>query len=269
MALQMATDYRFALVTGASSGIGAAFARTIPETTDLLLTGRDSERLVALREELSVGERTVESIPADLTREGDRRALIDKAQALEIDLLINNAGMGQFGAVLENDPQGEVDTVQVNCTAVVDLAVNLLPGMIDRERLAGRRAGLINVSSTFAVQPIPYVATYAASKAFVQSWTEALAEELRHQPVDVLALCPGATRTGMAERAGLRGSIPFAGDPEDVAREALGALGRCTVHVSGAASRAALTPYFLPRRIAAGGLGAVMGFFSRVGTRRT
>jgi short-subunit dehydrogenase len=256
------------LINGASSGIGAAFARAMPETTDLLLTGRDSERLTALREELTVPGRSVESLVADLTRADDRRALIDRASDLEIDLLINNAGMGQFGAVLDNDPRGEVATVEVNCAAPVDLTVNLLPDMIDRARLAGTRAGLINVSSTFAVQPIPYVATYSASKAFIQSWTESLAEELRRKPVDVLALCPGATRTGMAERAGTRGPIPFAADPDDVAREGLAALGRCTIHVCGTASRAALAPYFLPRRVATGGLGAMMGLFSRVGTRR-
>lgn len=263
----MAQDFRFALVTGASGGIGAAFARVIPETTDLFLTGRDSERLTALREELSVGERRVESMVADLNRPEDRQALIARAEELEIDLLVNNAGFGQFGAVLDNDPAGELMTVEVNCTALVALTVGLLPGMRRRAYLLGGRAGLINVSSTFAVQPIPYVATYAASKAFVQSWTEALAEEMRGTPVDILALCPGTTRTEMAERAGLRGGIPFAADPEDVARQGLAALGRCTVHVCGTASRAALTPYFLPRRLAAGGLGAVMGLVSRIGTR--
>lgn len=263
----MVRDYRFALVTGASRGIGAAFARALPETTDLLLTGRDSERLTALREELTVGARRVDSMVCDLGRPDDRQALIGRAEGLEIDLLINNAGLGQFGAVLDNDPDGEVATVEVNCAALVDLSVNLLPGMRERAYLRGARAGLINVSSTFAVQPIPYVATYAASKAFVQSWTEALAEELRGTPVDVLALCPGATRTDMAARAGLRGGVPFAAAPDDVARQGLEALGRCTVHVCGAASRAALTPYFLPRRVAAGGLGAVMGLVSRLGAR--
>lgn len=263
----MAQSYRFALVTGASSGIGEAFARVLPESTHLLLTGRNHDRLSMIAEELQVDERIVEPLAADLTRADDRHRLIQRAGEVEIDLLINNAGLGQFGGVLDNDPQGEVDTVEVNCTAPVDLTVNLLPAMIERARYRGEPAGLINVSSTFAVNPIPYVATYSASKAFILSWTEALAEELRREPVDVLALCPGATRTQMADRAGFRGQIPFRADPEDVAREGLRALGRCTVHVVGGASRAALGPYFLPRRLAAGGLGAVMGLASRMSGR--
>jgi hypothetical protein len=261
-------QHRFALVTGATSGIGAAFARVLPETTDLLLTGRNSEQLVTLREELGVGDRRVETLQADLTRAADRQALIDRAEDLEIDLLVNNAGMGQYGAILDNDPQAEVDTVELNCTAPVALTTALLPGMIERARLDGGRAGVINVSSTFAVQPVPYLATYAASKAFVQSWTEALAEEVRRKPVDVLALAPGTTKTQFGTRSGFGpGNLPFAAEPEDVAREGLKYLGRCTVHVPGPVQRAALTPFFLPRRFATSGLGAVMGVLSRT-TRR-
>ena len=264
----MAGEFGFALVTGASSGIGAAFARTLPSTVNLLLTGRNRDSLGMLAEELTIGDRIVESFAADLTEKADRDALIARAGELEIDLLVNNAGLGQFGAVLANDPKGEVDTVTVNCTAPVDLAVNLLPTMIERARYRGTRAGLINVSSTFAVQPIPFVATYSASKAFLQSWTEALAVELRREPIDVLALCPGATRTDMAKRAGFEVSIPFRADPADVAREGLEALGHQTVHVCGHVSRTALTPYFTPRRIAAGGLGLLMNTANRVAGRR-
>jgi hypothetical protein len=263
----MTVPHSFALVTGASSGIGAAFARVLPDHTHLLLTGRDGERLGALAAELSGGTRIVEPFVADLTKAEDREALIARAGEVEIDLLINNAGLGQFGAVLDNDPHGEVDTVEVNCAAPVDLAVNLLPEMISRARMRGGRAGLINVSSTFAVQPVPYVATYSASKAFVLSWTEALAEELRGKPIDVLALCPGATRTDMARRAGFSRDLPFRADPEAVAREGLTALGRETVHVCGHVSRAALAPYFAPRRLAAGGLGLMMGVASRLSRR--
>lgn len=261
-------EYRFALVTGATGGIGAAFARALPETTDLLLTGRDSERLVALKEELAFGERHIETMACDLTQPDDRQALIARAEELEIDLLINNAGMGNYGAVLDNDPESEVATVEVNCTAPVALTTALLPGMIERARLFGDRAGLINVSSTFAVQPVPYIATYCASKAFIQTWTEALAEELRRKPVDVLALAPGATRTPFAKRAGFGpGRLPFAAEPEQVAREAMRALGRETIHVAGHLNRAALTPYFFPRRVAATGLGSLMSVLTRA-TRR-
>jgi hypothetical protein len=261
-------DHRFALVTGATSGIGAAFARALPETTDLLLTGRDPERLADMQEELSVDGRQVVTMVADLTRPEHRQALIDRAEDLEIDLLINNAGMGKYGAVLDNDPGDEVATVELNCTAPVALATALLPGMIERARLDGGRAGLINLSSTFAVQPVPYLATYTASKAFIQAWTEALAEEVRRKPVDVLALAPGPTKTQFGERSGFTpGSFPFAADPDDVARDGLKQLGKCTVHVSGAVSRAALAPYFLPRRVAGTGLGALLGVVTKA-TRR-
>ena len=264
----MPEAYRFALVTGASSGIGAAFARALPESTHLLLTGRDEARLGVLAEELAVGARVVEVFRADLAERADREALIARAEALEIDMLINNAGMGQFGPVLDNDPDGEVATVSVNCAAPVDLAVHLLPGMLARARYGGTRAGLLNVSSTFAVQPVPHVATYSASKAFLLSWSEALSVELAREPIDVLALCPGATRTDMARRAGLRAEIPCRADPDDVAREGLAHLGHGPVHVVGGVSRTALAPYFLPRRLASGGLGAVMGVASRVAGRR-
>ncbi|SDF55282.1 hypothetical protein SAMN05216241_101439 [Limimonas halophila] len=259
----MASAHRFALVTGATSGIGAAFARTLPAETNLLLTGRSPERLEQMRAELQVGERIVDTLQADLTRGADRARLIERAEAHAVDLLVNNAGMGQFGAVLDNDPQAEIDTTVLNCTAPVELSVRLLPTMLERARVTGRNAGLINVSSTFAVSPVPYVATYSASKAFILSWTEAFAEEVCRQPLDVLALCPGATRTAIAGRAGLRGQVPFAAEPEDVAKQGLRALGRHTVHVCGAGSRAVLTPYFVPRKLAASGLNLAMGFAKR------
>lgn len=264
----MARSHSFALVTGASEGIGRAFARELPESTNLLLTGRNSERLGALAEELQVDGRVVEPFVADLTSASDRQALIDRAGEVEIDLLVNNAGLGQFGGVLDVDPQGEVDTVAVNCVAAVDLTVNLLPAMLERAAVRGERAGLINVSSTFAVQPVPYIATYAATKTFLLTWTEALAEELCRRPIDVLALCPGSTRTGMAARAGFDPQLPFRADPEDVAKAGLHALGRETVHVCGAVSRAALTPYFAPRRLATRGLGVITAAANRVARRR-
>ena len=264
----MPVSQSFALVTGASGGIGSAFARELPESTNLLLSGRNAEQLGALAEELQIGERIVEPFVADLTSQTDREALIARAGELEIDLLVNNAGLGQFGAVLDNDAQGEVDTVEVNCVAAVDLAVNLLPAMLERATYRDARAGLVNVSSTFAVQPVPYFATYSASKAFLLSWTEALAQELCRRPIDVLALCAGSTRTEFGSRAGFQGSLPFQADPADVASAGIHALGRETVHVCGNVSRAALTPYFTPRKLATSGLGFVMNMASRVTSRR-
>lgn len=259
-------DVQSALVTGASSGIGAAFARALPAGTDLLLTGRDAERLSALEAELrAAGDagRRVETLSADLRRDDGREAVIRHAEAMGVDLLVNNAGTGRFAAVLENDLDDERATVEVNVLAPVLLTRALLPGMLNRARREHRRAGLINVASGLAFQPWPYLATYAASKSFVLAYTEALAAELRCEPIAVLALCPGPTRTPFSRRAGYSGSVPGVAEPADVAREGLQALGRRTVHVCGGAARTALTPFLLPRRLVTDGLGLAMSLLGR------
>lgn len=258
------TIYRFALVTGASSGIGAAFARRLPAETNLLLTARNAEALTNAQHALSRPGRTVEVLAADLATEEGRQALVSKAEALGIDLLINNAGVGAFGEVLANTPDEERATIELNVTAVAVLTRALLPGMIDRAARDGRRSGLLLVSSTTAFQPVPYLATYSASKAFVLAYGEALAAELRRKPVDVLVLCPGATRTHFGERAGFQvGSLPGAADADSVAREGLSALGRRTVHVCGLGTRTVLRPFLWSRHAATGGLGAVLSVFDR------
>ena len=233
--------YSLALITGASSGIGEAFARALPTTTGLLLTGRDEARLAALRDELGRGERPVESLAADLGSDAGRAALVEAAERAGPDLLINNAGLGCFGPFLDNPAEAERAMVEVNVTAPLVLSRALLPGMAARARESGRRAGLILVSSTAAFQPLPYLSTYAATKAFELSLAEGLAGELAGEPVDVLALCPGATATRFFERAGMAGSslpIERAEDPARVARQGLAALGRQTTLVVGRQNRA-------------------------------
>jgi short-subunit dehydrogenase len=258
--------YKCALVTGGTHGIGAAFARCLPQDTGLLLVARHDDELDAMKGELDAPGRTVETLNADLTRDDGRQAVQEAAERLEIDLLINNAGTGAFGRVLDNDPDHERKTVELNVVAVSVLTRGLLPGMIERARLERRRAGLILVSSTTAFQPVPMLATYAATKSFILAYGEALAEELRGQPVDVLVLCPGATRTGFGRQSGLQvGRLPGAEDPRSVARGALAALGRNTVHVRGVGQRAALAPFLMGRRFATSGLGMLMGIASRSG----
>jgi short-subunit dehydrogenase len=140
--------------------------------------------------------------------------------------------------VLENNAEVERTAAEVNVVATADLTRRLLPGMISRAREAEGRAGLINVSSTLAFQPLPFLATYAASKMFIWMYTQALAAELRSEPIDVLTLCPGPTRTAFGRRAGFSlGSFPGAFSPETVARQGLDALGRRSVHVVGPVSR--------------------------------
>lgn len=243
--------YRFALVTGASSGIGAAFARALPPQTSLLLTGRDESRLADLAAALGRERRSVETVAADLGDEAGRAAVIAAARALPLDLLINNAGIARFGRLVDNPAQREREMVEVNCLAPVLLTRALLPDMLARATADGRRAGVIVVASTAAFFALPRLATYAATKAFDLAFAEGLAGELRHAPVDVLALCPESTRTRFFARAGMRQpGPPFLADPDWVAREGLAALGRKTVHVVGAGNRlVTLGARWLPRSL--------------------
>lgn len=244
--------YTFALITGATSGIGEAFARALPASTGLLLSGRDGERLAALKDELGGGGRRIETLAADLATEAGRAALVAMAEVAQPDLLINNAGLGRYGRFLESPPEAERAMVEVNVTAPLVLTRALLPGMLERARAGGRRAALILVSSTSAFMPLPYFSTYAATKAFDLLLAEGLAGELKREPVDVLALCPGATATRFFERAGVAGSSLAidrdADEPSAVARAALEALGKQTVLVFGRRNRAMATlAQLLPR----------------------
>jgi short-subunit dehydrogenase len=253
-------SYGMALITGASSGIGAAFAESLPASTGLLLVGRDQARLEEVSARLATAGRTIATLPADLGTDQGRGKVIERAGQMGIDLLINNAGRGKLGRFLDHELEEARGTVELNVVTPLVLTRALLPDMLARARTEGRRAGLIIVSSGAAFAPLPYFATYAASKAFDLVLAESLAEELRGEPVDVLALCPGATRTEFGQRAGFAlDNFPWAADPRVVAAEALQALGRHTVLVSGRLRRAAYAPVTLPRAIAARGLGLTIG----------
>ena len=244
-------NFRHALITGASSGIGAAFARALPRSTGLLLTGRDRERLAQLAGELALNARPVRTIAADLSSPEGRRALIHAAEEQPIDLLINNAGLGWLGPVIDNPPEREAEMAQLNVAAPVELTRALLPGMVRRARAANERCGIIFVASAAAFMPIPLFATYAASKAFLLHYAEALAGELANAPADVLALCPGPTRTRFFERANIDPSVaPSPHEADRVARDGLQALGRRNVHVVGPGTYlATAAARFLPRRV--------------------
>ena len=196
-------SYRRALVTGATSGIGAAFARALPAHTALLLTGRNRDRLTEMRAALKHPGREVDCVEADLARVEDRDRLISRASEFGIDLLINNAGLGPYGPVLENDAVFERTAAEVNVVATADLTRHLLPDMIRRAKETGGRAGLLNVSSTLAFQPMPFLATYAASKMVIWMYTQALAAELRSDGRShVRAHAPAARRSQAVVRLG-------------------------------------------------------------------
>jgi short-subunit dehydrogenase len=250
-----------ALVTGATSGIGEAFARALPTATGVLLTGRDAAALERSAAELVSPGRRVETVAADLATDAGLDAVAARAEAFGVDLLIANAGVGPFGDFLQASEESLRATVSVNVMAPVVLARRLLPGMLARARAGRRRAGLIVVSSNAAFVPVPRLAAYAASKAFDLSLAEALAAELAAEPIDVLALCPTATRTRFAARSGFGNNLPGAENPADVAAAALRALGQVRTLVRGPVSglllsgpafaRAALAQAFarvLPRR---------------------
>lgn len=190
-----------ALVTGASSGIGAAFARRLArDGRDLILVARSLERLEELAEQLRARHgHTVTVISADLTQPPDLRMVEERvASDAGLDLLVNNAGFGTIGEFLKLDPDREEEEVRLNVIALQRLTRAALPGMVER-----KRGAIINVSSMAGLQPGPCNATYSATKAFVNSFTEALHEELRGTGVQVQALCPGFTRTEFQQRAGI------------------------------------------------------------------
>ncbi len=235
--------YGCALITGATYGIGKSFAEALPVETDLVLTGRTEERLGILRDALLSEGRLVETVAADLATEAGRARVIAVAEAAQIDLLINNAGLGRFGPFVDNPPEVEREMVEVNVVAPVVLSRALLPGMMARADSTGRRAGVIVVSSVAGFQPLSYFATYAATKSFDLLFAEGLAGELKGTMVDVVAVCPGATRTEFFDRAGLdEDAMPYVMDPDIVARRGLAALGKRTIEVTDPLRRAMLMP---------------------------
>jgi uncharacterized protein len=256
----MPYPYKCVLITGATSGIGEAFADHLAPGANLLLTGRNAKKLTELKTRFGSYGHKVETITANLAEPNDRSALLEAAKNLPIDLLINNAGLGAYGAFTQTDPHQEAEMVAVNVTAIIELSRALLPAMIARAQIAKSRAGMIVVSSTASITPIPFLATYAATKAFERHWGEALGEELRHDPIDILVLCPGATRTNFFRRARMETSLlKNIEEPEAVARKGLNALGRQNVFISNATTRMALAPALLPRRL----LTSAIGYFLR------
>jgi short-subunit dehydrogenase len=191
-----------ALITGASSGLGEEFARQLArENYHLVLTARREDRLKTVAAEaIKLGSSKVEVITSDLGHANAatelHRQIADRG--IEIECLINNAGFGTHG-IFHKMPLGrEIEEINLNVTALVALTRLFLPGMVER-----RRGTIINVASTAAFQPVPYMATYGASKSFVLDFSEAVAYEAKSFGVTVMALCPGPTRTEFQDVAGV------------------------------------------------------------------
>jgi uncharacterized protein len=212
-----------ALVTGASSGIGEQFARQLAARGhDLVLVARRADRLERLAGDLPTEARV---IACDLAN--DAASLSGRVQEIgaEVDLLVNNAGFGTSGPFLEHEPGRDAEQIRLNCEAVVTLSHAFLPGMRDR-----RRGGIINVASSAGFQPIPYESVYAATKAFVISFTDALHTELRGSGVRVMSVNPGPVPTEWQRVAGYEegraGVVPGQISAEQVVSESLEAWDR-------------------------------------------
>lgn len=182
------------LITGASSGIGAAFARKIAKRgRNVLLVARSEDKLIALCNELGrVSGIRAQYVVMDLTERDAALRLVEETQKREltIDMLVNNAGFGSMGDFAKLDLATELEIIDLNVKSLVELTHRFLQPM--REQ---RQGTIINVASTAAFQGVPFMATYAATKAFVLSFSEALSEENRAHGIRVLALCPGVTDT--------------------------------------------------------------------------
>ena len=204
----MSAEQIRALVTGASGGIGEELARLFAaDGHDLVLVARSEDKLNALADELS-GKHGVAArvLASDLSRPEAPREIFDRlnADSVRVDALVNNAGFGSYGLFAETELEKELDLLQVNVVALTHLTKLFLPGMIARGR-----GYVMQVASTAAFQPGPLMAVYYASKAYVLSLSEALANECEGTGVRVSALCPGPTETGFVAAAGMQESKLF------------------------------------------------------------
>ena len=219
------------LITGASSGIGEVFARKLAARgRNVLLVARSEDKLITLCNELGRSNSVrAQYVALDLSEPDAAERLFAEAEkrGLTIDLLINNAGFGSMGDFSQLDLARELNMIDLNIKSLVELTYKFLAPMRQR-----KQGAIINVASTAAFQPVPFMATYAATKAFVLSFSEALWEENRPFGIKVMALCPGVTETNFFEAA--RGKKPparISQTPEEVVETALQGLNRGKSHI--------------------------------------
>lgn len=242
-----------ALVTGASAGIGKEIARVLAADHDLVLSARRADELAALAAELAPAACQV--VPADLADPAAPQLIFDALAGRPLDVLVNNAGFGDFGYFASCDLGKQLRMVQVNCTALTELTHRFLPGMTEKK--AGR---VLNVGSVAGFQPGPLMAVYYATKAYVNSLSQALSNELAGTGVTVTCLCPGPTRTEFAAAAGRREGKSFSVaqrlTARDVAEIGVAAMKRGTpVVVPGFGNKLLIAAErFLPRGVVVRGV---------------
>ncbi len=253
MSLPAPKPAHVAVITGASSGIGAEIARELSRRGhELVLVARSADKLQALADELPT---TAHVVPVDLGDRDARAGLLPELESrgLTPQILVNNAGFSTLGPVHRSDPEDEVSLIEVDVAAVADLCSRFLPGMVE-----WGSGAVLNVASTAAFQPLPGQASYGAAKAFVLSYTRSLSAELKETGVTVTVLCPGPVDTGFGEAAGFakdeaEDSLPaFMWVPAtDVAKAAVDGMDKGTlVVIPGFANRAgAAFAHLMPKRV--------------------
>ncbi len=223
----------WALITGASSGIGKEFAKYFArEGLNLVLVARRIERLEELANQLREKNRIeVISVCADLTQDDFLSLILEKTGNIGINILVNNAGVGSSGKFEEILSEKEISLVKLNCLAPLILTHHFSKGMIEK-----RKGAIIFLGSIVAFQPNPYVTTYAASKAFNLMMGSGLWYELKNYNIDVLSVSPGGTRTEFL-RTGKSNSKLIVDEPENVVRTAIKALGKKPSVVNGVVNK--------------------------------
>ncbi|MTI20886.1 SDR family oxidoreductase, partial [Fulvivirga sp. RKSG066] len=211
----------WALITGASSGIGRALADAIAQCNlNVVLTARSEDKLNELAESLNKAYGIeAKVIPADLSNTEEVEKLIGQCGNIDISLLVAAAGFGTSGEIKNSTAKDEMDMLQVNCGALLRLAHHFADKFVRQ-----KKGGIILLSSMVGFQGAPFAANYAATKAYVQSLAEAMYHELKPHGVDVLSVAPGPVNTGFAQRANMQMDIAL--KPEDICKPVLKALGK-------------------------------------------
>ncbi|WP_421795030.1 SDR family NAD(P)-dependent oxidoreductase [Haliscomenobacter sp.] len=221
----------WAIVTGASSGIGLELATQLASAGfNLILNARNEERLLKVAQQLQSHKIEIKSVVADLSDKDGVEKIIQSTQGLKVGLLINNAGYGTSGLFVDASLDSEINMLRVNCEAVLALTHYFAQQFKEQGR-----GGIIFLSSLVAFQGVPYAANYAASKAYIQSFSEALAVELKAFGVDVLAAAPGPVQSGFGQRANMKMDNAMAADRLGV--PILRALGKQSKVVPGLLSK--------------------------------
>lgn len=243
----------YALITGASSGIGKAFAHVLAtKKKPLILTGREEAKLKTLAEELRSREGIdVRFLPIDLARSKELPFLPGKLQrmGITVDVLVNNAGFGKYGSEDEIKYEDALNMVNLNCRALLAMTKLFLPDMLKRGKGA-----IINIASTAGLAPWPKMSAYAATKAFVINYSQSLSQELKGKGIKVLCACPGPVATSFQERAGMKVDLKdyeSYSDPQTIVEQTLAALksNKDLVIVGRSTSKTKFLLKFLPRSL--------------------